>query len=138
LVANHGVAPADPADADLVADDAELCALVERLTARLDAVQAENAKLQAQGAESKQRLGHNSQNSSTPPSADWPFTKPAPRSLRRKSGRKPGGQAGHRGSTLAQVADPDETLRREPEHCGGCGANRSGAPQVGAKPRLGV
>jgi hypothetical protein len=33
--------------------------------------------------------------------------------LRRKSGRKPGGQAGHRGSTLAQVADPDETLRHE-------------------------
>jgi len=84
LVANHGVAPADPSDADSVADDAELRALVERLTARLDAVQAENAKLQAQGAESKQRLGHNSQNSSTPPSADLPFTKPAPRSLRRK------------------------------------------------------
>jgi transposase len=59
--------------------------------------------LRAQVAELMARLGQNSQNSSKPPSSDSPFTKPAP-SLRRGSGRKPGGQPGHPGSALMQVA----------------------------------
>ena len=39
---------------------------------------------------------------------------PKPRSLRGKSGRKPGGQAGHEGRTLAQVAKPDHEVVHEP------------------------
>jgi hypothetical protein len=91
-------------------ENGELRALVERLTARLDALESENAEL-------RRRLGQNSRNSSKPPSSDSPFVKPAPRSLRRRSGRKPGGQAGHPGSTLAQVCDPHERLRYEPGPC---------------------
>jgi transposase len=91
--------------------------------------------LRAEVAELKRQLGQNSSNSSKPPSSDSPFTKPAPKSLRRRSGRKPGGQAGHPGSTLAQVSDPYETLRHEPGPCGGCGADLAGAPQVGAERR---
>jgi transposase len=72
------------------------------------------AELRAEVAELKRRLGQNSQNSSRPPSSDSPFIKPAPKSLRRRSGRKPGGQSGHPGSTLAQVTDPDETVAHEP------------------------
>jgi transposase len=49
------------------------------------------------------RLGLNSKNSSKPPSAD-PFRK---KELRATSGRKPGGQPGHIGASLKQVADPD-------------------------------
>jgi transposase len=56
--------------------------------------------LRAEVAELKRQLGQNSRNSSRPPSSDSPFAKPAPKSLRRKSGRKPGGQQGHPGSTL--------------------------------------
>jgi hypothetical protein len=67
--------------------------------------------LKAQVAELTRRLEQNSQNSSRPPTSDSPFVKPEPKSLRRRSGRKPGGQQGHPGSTLAQVADPDERLR---------------------------
>jgi transposase len=49
------------------------------------------------------RLGLNSTNSSKPPSADR-FRKKEPKS---PTGRKPGGQHGHVGTTLKQVPDPD-------------------------------
>ena len=47
------------------------------------------AELQAQVADLAARLSQNSKNSSKPPSSDG-MAKPAPRSLRKKSGRKPG------------------------------------------------
>jgi transposase len=104
--------------------------------AALVAVQAERiAQLQAEVAELRRQLGQNSRNSSKPPSSDSPFAKPAPKSLRGKSGRKPGGQKGHPGATLAQVADPDETLRHEPGPCGGCGGDLADAPKVGMERR---
>lgn len=98
-------------------------------------LQAEIAELRAENAELKRRLGQNSQNSSKPPSSDSPFAKPVPKSLRRKSGRKPGGQPGHRGSTLALVDDPDERKRHEPGPCTGCGADLADAPEVGVERR---
>src|SRR5258706_3704269 len=49
-----------------------------------------------------------SHNSSLPPSSDR-FVR-APKSLRHKSGRKAGGQPGHRGHHLRQVETPDEVL----------------------------
>ena len=36
---------------------------------------------------------------------------------------------------MAQVGDPDKTLRHEPVHCGGCGAGLADAPQVGLERR---
>jgi transposase len=106
----------------------ELAALVVRQADRIERFEAEVAELRRQ-------LGQNSRNSSKPPSSDSPFTKPAPRSLRRKCGRKPGGQSGHPGSTLALVANPDQRLRHEPGPCTGCGADLSDAPEVGVERR---
>jgi len=54
------------------------------------------------------RINQNSRNSSRPPSTDF-FVKekPNPKSRRKKSGKKPGGQDGHQGTTLEMVENPD-------------------------------
>jgi len=60
----------------------------------------------------------NSSNSSQPPSSD---PVPRTRSLRRSSGKKPGGQAGHRGFTRQPTDAPDLVQIQRPECCSGCG-----------------
>lgn len=72
-------------------------------------------------------LERNSRSSSKPPSSDkGNFTNPPkPKSLRKKSGRKPGGQKGHSGNTLEQSTAPDHLIEhRLPEdaRCLKCGA----------------
>ncbi|HWJ51907.1 MAG TPA: IS66 family transposase [Propionibacteriaceae bacterium] len=113
----------------------ELAALVEEQARVVAELGGRVAALEVENAELKRRLGMTSANSSKPPSSDSPFTKPAPKSLRRRSGRKPGGQPGHPGSTLALVADPNERRRQEPGACTGCGASLVGAPEVGMERR---
>src|SRR4051794_19420744 len=71
-------------------------------------------------AELERRLAASSRNSSKPPASDG-LDKPAPKSLRGRSGRKPGGQPGHQGRTLRQVERPDEVVIHEPGTCYGCG-----------------
>jgi transposase len=113
----------------------ELAALVVEQARVIEELRAEVARLSAENAELRRRLGMNSTNSSKPPSSDSPFIKPAPKSLRGKSKRKPGGQAGHPSSTLAQVADPNERVRHEPGVCSGCGGDLTDAPEVGMEKR---
>ncbi|MGQ4484128.1 IS66 family transposase [Streptomyces sp. SAS_276] len=86
---------------------------IERLEARVREQDAEIAEL-------KRRLAQDSSNSSKPPSSDSPFRKPAPRSQRRSSGRKPGAQSGHQGTNLERVANPDTVVEHRPIACGGC------------------
>jgi hypothetical protein len=61
-------------------------------------------ELRARVAELERQWGRNSRNSSQPPSADGPAA-PAPRSTRRRNGRRPGKQPGAGGSALMQVGD---------------------------------
>jgi transposase len=96
----------------------ELAQLVVQLAAGNSERDTLISELRAEVAELKRQLGLNSRNSSKPLSSDG-LAKPAPKSLRRKNGREPGGQAGHPGSTLAQVVDPYEVFRHEPDSCGG-------------------
>jgi len=69
------------------------------------------------------RVERDSHNSSLPPSADPPWQKvKRTRSLRRKSRLHVGGQFGHRGATLRQVARPDHIIIHTPDLCQDCGA----------------
>ena len=58
-----------------------------------------------------------------------------PKSLRRPSGRKPGGQHGHEGRHLQQVLRPDEVLRYVPSRCEGCGGDLSDGELEGEETR---
>src|SRR5690625_2674669 len=107
---------------------AELVALVGDL-------QEQNEALRAEVADLKARVGMNSRNSSKPPSSEGLAKPVAPKSLRRRTGRKPGGQAGHKGETLRQVAEPDRVVEHRPAACDGCGAGLAGVEVVGSQAR---
>jgi transposase len=76
---------------------------------------------EARIAELERRLGLNSSNSGKPPSSDGLKKPPRVSSLREPSGKKTGGQKGHPGETLCQVAKPDSTIDHYPQACAGCG-----------------
>lgn len=67
------------------------------------------------------KLKKNSSNSSKPPSTDIVRTK----SLRISTGRKPGGQKGHTGTTLQISEIPDEVIVHKSRECSGCGKDIS-------------
>jgi transposase len=113
-----------------------LAALVVSLREELTAVRAELGRAQTRIAELEARLAANSGNSSKPPSSDG-LSKPAPktRSLRGKTRREPGGQPGHDGTTLRQVARPDHEVPHEPGPCGSCGRSLEGRPVTAVERR---
>jgi transposase len=107
----------------------------EELIALNAALRAENASLKARIAELERRLGLNSSNSGKPPSSDG-LKKPARvNSLRERSGKKPGGQKGHKGETLRQVTDPNEVVDHYPSACSMCGAGLDPETSVGHSAR---
>jgi transposase len=107
-----------------------LAALVVSLRAELAQTRAELERI----AELEARLRQTPRNSSKPPSGEG-LARPAPRSLRKKSGRRTGGQDGQKGTTLMQVARPDREVRHEPDCCGRCGGGLAGRPVTGVERR---
>jgi transposase len=103
-------------------------AVIRRLQRRLRRVEGKLAHEQCLNCQLKRRLaelgalaGKDSHNSSLPPSSDPPGVRRT-RSLRRRMGRKAGGQAGHRGSTRQPESGPDEVVTHVPVECHACGA----------------
>src|SRR5262252_8692975 len=107
----------------------------EALEAENAALRAENGSLRTETASLREqvqalvarvqelegRLAKDSHNSSKPPSTDGLARKP--KSLRAKSGKKSGGQPGHRGSHLHLVAQPDAVVAaHRPTVCNACQA----------------
>ena len=75
--------------------------------------------LSAQVAERQARQNKDSHNSSKPPSSDGLGKKT--HSLRAASGKKSGGQPGHKGTTLKRVAGPMQIICHAlPAHCDHC------------------
>ena len=82
------------------------------------------------------QLAKNSRNSGKPPSSDgYDQGSPRPKSLRKHSRRKSGGQPGHPGETLKMVEKPDVVkVHRVPE-CQHCGRSLQGHKAVGHEKR---
>ena len=70
----------------------------------------------------------NSNNSGKPPSSDGLKKQPRVQSLREKSGKKPCGQQGHKGSTLRQVETPDLIEQHKMSCCPHCKIDLTGEP----------
>jgi transposase len=107
--------------AQLLANQAVLGQQVQVLTVRL--------------TELETRLTKDSHNSHQPPSSDGPAKRPHPRSLRKRSGKRRGGQTGHPGVTRCLVDDPDTIMAHIPPSCAGCGASLETAPEIGRERR---
>jgi transposase len=92
-----------------------------RLTRRIQELQAELERHE------RGEVRRDSHNSSLPPALDPPGVKAhnAVRHrlrVRRRTGKKVGGQVGHRGSTLRRVAAPDRVVTHVPQSCRRCAA----------------
>jgi len=113
----------------------ELAGLVVELRLLVSA-QAAMLTEQAERIEELERqAAADSRNSSKPPSSDGLGKKPAPKSLRQRSGRKPGRAKGDPGGRLEQVIDADVIVDHHPSACGGCGGGLAGGPSAGYRAR---
>ncbi len=99
---------------------------LKALVAELLPLKEQLAQANARIKELEDRLAKDSRTSSKPPSSDGLAR--LPRSSRRQSGKRPGGQAGHPGHTLCMVEQPDDVVRHRPKVCPQCSEDLSAVP----------
>jgi len=91
---------------------------IERLQEHAKTLESQIDVLQERVKTLEGRQAKDSHNSNLPPSSDR-FVR-RPKSLKQKSGKKPGGQKGHQGHHLKQVEAPDGVLVHAVSHCSHC------------------
>ncbi len=104
---------------DLSQEMGKLQRQIARLKQELRETRSDNHRLRRRNSELEALSTKDSHNSSRPPSTDPPWSKRT-RSLRRPSGKPPGGQVGHRGSTLRLTQKPQRVVTHRPKQCRHC------------------
>lgn len=104
----------------------ELSNQIKEQNAKIDELSKDNKALNKRVKSLESQVNKNSNNSSKPPSSDG-FKKKT-KSLRTKSGKKPGGQKGHEGKTLCLKENPDQVEIHNIEQCSECGASLENVP----------
>ncbi len=100
--------------------------LISRQQEQISLLERELGLQQQQLKALQERVAKDSHNSHLPPSSDR-FSR-QPKSLRKKSGKKPGGQEGHPGKTLLFSPCPDEVIVHAVERCEQCQADLRQVP----------
>jgi transposase len=103
-------------------DKEDLILIMLALQEQVQELQQTVAKQAAEIQELRDQLAKSSRNSGKPPSSDG-LKKPRTRNLRRKTGRRSGGQEGHPGHTLKMVEEPDHIEVHEASECPQCAAD---------------
>ena len=98
--------------------------MIEKLLVEVQKV----AKLEEKIKELEVRVNQNSSNSHRPPSSDGLKKPPSKPAFPRKSGKKQGGQSGHKGRTLELIENPDHTIIHSPSICS-CGTHLEQTPK---------
>lgn len=104
---------------------------IEALNHQIRKKDKENAKLKERLAK-YEKPDKNSGNSSTPPSKERMKDEVVRRTktLRKPSGKKPGGQEGHEGHKLSLSPSPNEIIEDVPSTCTNCGESLEDAERV--------
>lgn len=107
---------------------------INQLEKNIEQLQKENKELREIIQVLQNQLGKNSGNSSKPPSTDG-YRKPRTTSLRKSTGKKKGGQKGHKGHTLKAVENPDHIKIHEVNQCEHCHASLEDKEIIGYEKR---
>ena len=100
-------------------DKEALISIVLTLQQQVEQLQQTMAEQAAVIQSLRDQLAKSSRNSGRPPSSDG-LKKPRTRSLRKKNGRRSGGQKGHQGHTLKMVEQPDHIRVHKVSACPHC------------------